>query len=489
MLLFPSLLFTLLAGAHGGRILEVTQPREVNVRRGESVTLNCTYNCTGIQSNQVYAAWYRGFQKPPVILEKNNENCSEHKGVVSCWTSVKIANVSPGESAYTYYCEVIVTAENGTVEKIGGGTRLRIYETPRISPSVLVKGRESTLNCSALVYRSFSLSFICVLHGKNVNGTVPTDSGRNESTKFITSHLKITAELRDNRSVCVCQINPDIHTAAARAEVRLNIEYGPQDPIIKYRTKEQAKYLPVTTSIPVPMGSFLELTCFVDSNPQASVKWKKGEETLAETNQTQGTLTINSTSFKLLQHGIYVCEATNKHGHNKTEISITLQPHNQKLICVWLPVTVIAVVCALTIACWVMKRRLKEPGAEAIELSPESNEHPSHINETDTIYAEVQKKALPKHQTPAQCSLSIDDHKPEEENEVSYADIMIRRPKPRGHTHKPEHRPYIAARENKTRSKDASGSPYHNQAVAEETEYAAVHVSSQNLRNKFTARM
>uniref|UniRef100_A0A4W3H5J7 Vascular cell adhesion protein 1-like n=1 Tax=Callorhinchus milii TaxID=7868 RepID=A0A4W3H5J7_CALMI len=230
------------------------------------------------------------------------------------------------------------------------------------------------------------------------------------------------------------------------------------------------------------MGSFLELTCFVDSNPQASVKWKKGEETLAETNQTQGTLTINSTSFKLLQHGIYVCEATNKHGHNKTEISITLQPHNQKLICVWLPVTVIAVVCVLTIACWVMKRRLKESLGTFIIILPAA------LVEY-TIYAEVQKKALPKHQTPAQCSLSIDDHKPEEENEVSYADIMIRRPKPRGHTHKPEHRPYIAARENKTRSKDASGSPYHNQAVAEETEYAAVHVSSQNLRNKFTARM
>uniref|UniRef100_UPI00398F7619 sialic acid-binding Ig-like lectin 13 n=1 Tax=Pristiophorus japonicus TaxID=55135 RepID=UPI00398F7619 len=315
-------------------IEEVTQPRLVSVRRGESVTINCTFIQNGSDGDWVWAYWYRSSPgASDIVFQDTFPTCIPDvtRGVFRrCISSLKIENVSFHHSDNNYTCVVKALSSYPPVERKGQGSQIQIYGPPEVSTvdGALVAGRRSNLTCSAKGWYSEGISFTWACHGTNIctNVITLTSKRTGHGTSVATSQLEIVPKVSDHGSVCSCQINHVTFRQPVINEIKLHVMYGPQDPTIMYRLNKNGSYHPGTSSpITVPTDSFLELSCSVDSNPASSVIWVKDGENHTEMFQLAAGL--NSSKLKISHfqpevRGVYWCLANNSYGRGNASVWI-----------------------------------------------------------------------------------------------------------------------------------------------------------------------
>ncbi|XP_078413255.1 sialic acid-binding Ig-like lectin 13 [Cetorhinus maximus] len=476
-----------------GQIIgEVTQPRLVSVLRGESVTINCTFMYNGTDSDWIHVNWYK--RSPGTLnisMEKTNFTCIPNVtlgGLKHCTSSLRIENISSDLSVYKYTCTVKVPIINPPLERSGQGTWIQIYDPPEVSSvdGALVAGQKSSLTCSAKVLNSGDISFTWACYGINV--TTPTSKITVNGTSVATSQLEIIPRVTDHGTVCTCQINHVTFRQPVTNKIKLHVMYGPQNLTIMYRLNNSDTYQPWNSSpITVPMDSFLELRCSVDSHPASTVIWGKNNENY--TVMLQSTAELNSSKVKITNYQstdgeVYWCMANNSYGWRNASVWIKADEKVDPLLLILLPaIAVIGFSVVVTIyLCLICKRQMKDPVNVSMELSPKTMDRSANYNsELDTIYALVRRNNLPsnpKHAT----DYVIEYNNIEEENEeVSYADIVIHNPKQQCHNQQPKHLPDVKKKNTRNDFKYIHSSSPHKH-VDDTSEYSAVRVSRQDLR-------
>ncbi|XP_038635429.1 sialic acid-binding Ig-like lectin 14 [Scyliorhinus canicula] len=212
----------------------------------------------------------------------------------------------------------------------GQGTRIQIYGPPEISTvtGALVAGRKCHLICSTKGLYSENIFFTWTCHGTNsfTNITTSTSKRTVNGTSVTSCQLEIILKTADHGTVCTCQINHVTFRQPVTTEIKLHVLYGPQDPIIMYKISNSGSYHSGTSSlITVPMDSFLELRCSVDSNPVSSVIWMKENEKYTEMSQITAGLNsskVKMTNFQSEDEGIYWCLVNNSYGWRKASVKV-----------------------------------------------------------------------------------------------------------------------------------------------------------------------
>ncbi|XP_067827137.1 sialic acid-binding Ig-like lectin 14 [Heptranchias perlo] len=491
MQLLLKLFLILQTGVRGFPLVEtVLQPCLVSVLRGESVIINCTFNYRGNDSDWVRTAWYTrspGF--PTIHYEENKPTCIPdvaQGGFSRCVASLKIENVSYGHSNYSSVCVVKVPIVYPPLERKGQGTRIQIYEPPDVSivDGALIAGRKSKLTCSAKGLSFENISFTWACRGTNISTNVTTLSIKRtgDGTSVVTNQLEIVPKVRNHGSVCRCQINHVTFRQPVINEIILHVMYGPQDPTIMYRFNNTGSYHPVTSnSITVPPDSSLELRCTVESNPASSVIWVKDGR-----NHTQvlpSAAGLNSSKVKLINFqsedgGVYWCTANNSYGWGNASVWIKVEQKDHWWPFVLAPlIAVCGFIAVVTIHfCLIWKKQLKDPVNVSIELSPETMDRSANCNsEPDTVYAEVRRKNLRSTPNPAKSAYINEYNNAEEEDEeVSYADIVIHDPKRQLYNQQHKQDPDLTEKNTRRDFKYIRGSSPHKKVGHDTSEYSVV---------------
>ncbi|XP_072342796.1 sialic acid-binding Ig-like lectin 13 isoform X2 [Scyliorhinus torazame] len=499
MQLLLKLLLILQTGAQGVQnIGEVSQLHLVSVLRGESVTINCTFIYNGTHVNWIHTNWYRNTWGSNYSYEVNKQTCIPDVtlgGLSHCVASLKIENVSFDQSDSNYICVAKMPLTNPPIERRGQGTRIQIYGPPEISTvdSPLIAGHKSHLACSVKGLYSENISFIWTCHGANsfTNITTPSSKRTVNGTSVTSSQLEIIPKTADHGTVCTCQINHVTFRQPVATEIKLHVMYGPQNLTIMYRLSNGGNYQPLNSSfITVAVNSSLELKCGVDSNPVSTVIWVKDNKNDTEMIQIESGLynsnsNLKITYFQLRDGGMYWCMANNSYGSGNSSVWINAVEKDYLLLFVLVPIiAVIGFISVVTICfCLIWKRQLKDPVHGVVKISPETMDRCGNFNsETDIIYASVRRDNLPsspKHSTEAD---TIEYNNIEEENEeVSYADIVIHNPKRQGYNQWPKHTPDIKEKNTGKDFKHTHGLSPHKH-VDDTSEYSAIRISHQDLR-------
>ncbi|XP_020370730.2 myelin-associated glycoprotein-like [Rhincodon typus] len=492
MQLLLKLLFILQTAVQGvPSIGEVTQPRLITALRGELVSINCTFIIyNGIDADWVHANWKRD---PPsgniTAYEMKKLTCVPNVplgGLKLCAIPLKIENASFHHSAYKYICVVKVPNIYPPLERKGQGTQIQIYELSEISimNGSLVAGQKSVLTCSVQGLYSENISFIWTCNGTNMmtNITVSTLEGIVNGKTVVTSQFQIIPRVTDHGTVCMCQINHVIFKQPVTKKIKLDVMYGPRDPTITYKLKNNDSYHLGTNSITVPKSSFVELRCSVDSNPVATVTWLKNWTNHTSTGSSSSTLTM--THFQSQDAGVYWCVANNSYGWTNGSVSlVAFQGDHWLLYIVSSLVGVIGFISVVAIYfCLIWKRQLKDPVNVSIEPSPKTMIRNENCNtESDIIYAFVKRNNLPSNPKHATADHVNEYSDIEQEEEVSYADIVIHHPRQQCCDQQPEQISDVTGKNNRGDFKYLHGSSPHKY-VDDNSEYSVVRVSHQGLR-------
>ncbi|XP_067909979.1 sialic acid-binding Ig-like lectin 13 isoform X2 [Heterodontus francisci] len=454
MQLLLKLLLILQTGVQGGPwIGEITQPQLVSVLKGASVKINCTFIYNGSADHWVHAVWYwRSPGLPDTRYETKNLSCTPDippGGFSRCVVSLMIEDVSFDHSDNNYTCAVNVPTVYPPLERKGPGTRIQIYELPEVSTvdGALVAGRQYNLTCSAKGWYSANISFTWACHGINSSTNITTLTSKRtvNGTPVATSQLEIIPKVTDHGAICRCQISHVTFRQPVLNQIKLDVMYGPQDPIIMYRLNNRNDYHPGTSSsILVPTDSFLELRCSVDSNPASTVIWVKDTEMLqlpAGSNSSK----VEFRNFQSEDSGVYWCIANNMYGWRNA--SVCIKPEKEGPLLLPILVLLIAVTGFIAVAtiyfCLIWKKQFKDPANVSMELSPETMDRSANCNgETDTIYAVVRRNSLPSNPRHATTYANECRNVEEEDEEVPYADIVIYNPKRQFYNQQPKEHYY-----------------------------------------------
>ncbi|XP_038634333.1 sialic acid-binding Ig-like lectin 13 isoform X2 [Scyliorhinus canicula] len=491
------LLLILQTGVQGVQIIgEVSQPQLVSVLRGESVTINCTFIYHGTDVNWIHTNWYRNTPGSNYSYEMNKPTCSPDVslgGLTHCVVSLKIENVSFEQSDSNYICVAKMPLIYPPIERRGQGTRIQIYEPPKISTidSPLVAGRKSHLTCSVKALYSENISFTWTCHGTNsfTNITAPTSKRTVNGTSVTSSQLEIIPNTADHGIICTCQINHVTFRQLVATEIKLHVMYAPQNLSIMYRLSNGSNYQPLNSnSITVATYSFLELKCGVDSNPVSTVNWVKDNKNDTEVIQIESGLNnsnLKITYLQLRDGGTYWCMANNSYGSGNSSVWINAVEKDYLLLFVLVPIIAVVGFISVITICFslIWKRQLKDPVHGAVKISPETMDRCGNFNsESDIIYASVRRDNLPTSPKHSIADYIIEYNNIEEENEeVSYADIVIHNPKRQGHNQWPKHTPDIKEKNTGKDFKHTHGSSPHKH-VDDTSEYSAIRISHQDLR-------
>ncbi|XP_041030368.1 sialic acid-binding Ig-like lectin 12 isoform X2 [Carcharodon carcharias] len=494
MQLLLKLLLILQTG--GGQIWEVTQPRLVSVLRGESVTINCTFMFAGTDSDWIHVIWYkRSPGASNISMGRTNSTCIPNVtpgGLNHCISSLKTENFSSDLSDYNYTCIVKVPNIKPPLERSGQGTWIQIYEPPEVSTvdGTLVAGQKSSLTCSIKRLNSGDISFTWACYGINgfANNTTPTSKITVNGTSVATSQLEFIPKVTDHGTVCTCQINHVTFRQPVTNKIKLHVMYGPQNLTIMYRLNNSDSYQPWNNSpITVPMDSFLELRCSVDSHPASIVIWGKNSENYTE--MLQSTAELNSSKVKITNYQstdgeVYWCMANNSYGWRNASVWIKANEKVDPLLLILVPaISVIGFSVVVTIClCLICKRQMKDAVNVSMELSPKTMDRSANCNsELDTIYALVRRNNLPNNPKHATDCVIEYNNIGEEDEEVSYADIVIHNPKRQYHNQQPKHLPDVKEKNTRNDFKYIHSSSPHKH-VDDTSEYSAVRISRQDLR-------
>ncbi|XP_064424814.1 sialic acid-binding Ig-like lectin 5 [Latimeria chalumnae] len=317
--------------------LQGYQPAVITGLEGDSATLNCTFSYSGEETDWVQGRWHmyrRNGTKQHLSASSKVcvTNRSSTKKITRCVLPITV-NFTWIYSNQLLYCEVHkldVPPEEWT----GNGTRILIKALPVISwQGELVSGRETTLTCSSGGSYPEPMTLIWLLN----NSTEPTsNSTRISSTRKQDGNLRVSntfqfiPEVRHHGKVCSCLVFHEKLGEQSRTQKTLDVKYGPHSLRVQYRVFNYTNFTPVGPdgTIHITMGSYLELNCHPDSNPQSRVSWEKNDKGHSEVGQrilVSNSETIRISAFQKEQKETYWCLANNSNGEERIGVQIIVE--------------------------------------------------------------------------------------------------------------------------------------------------------------------
>ncbi|KAL1763063.1 sialic acid-binding Ig-like lectin 12, partial [Sigmodon hispidus] len=139
------------------------------------------------------------------------------------------------------------------------------------------------------------------------------------------SVLTIIPQPRDHGTNLTCQVTLPLTGVTTRMTIRLNVSYPPKNlTVTLYQGADpEPIILGNGSSLPVPEGQSLRLSCSTNSNPPAKLSWTWDDLSLCPSKLSEpGLLELPP---RLLKHGgVYTCHAQNALGSQ--HISLSLYP-------------------------------------------------------------------------------------------------------------------------------------------------------------------
>lgn len=291
---------TVTVGIHPLEVFLQPDMSFIPVERGSSMMLSC--NSSGCPHAQI--TWQNVTHQPLLNWTETQAFISQ----LGPWT-VGL------EDNRTFICEV----ECGSVVKTKR-TELKVFSFPSEpiieSSGPFLEGKVTNLTCT--VRGVFPVD---CFHMQWLDGELELHSVRgNFSNKLQNLSLTIPFKPKDSDQnktfTCKVSLKMGVVSTQKTASTTLAVHYPPKHTTINVRPQTKLNE-----------GETVTISCQTKSSPEGYVTLKRvqnGEETkLVSSNGTQTSFTI---SFTNMSHsGIYVCEATNKYGHQRENVQITVQ--------------------------------------------------------------------------------------------------------------------------------------------------------------------
>ncbi|KAF4083116.1 hypothetical protein AMELA_G00136420 [Ameiurus melas] len=325
-----------------------------SVNKSHENKIQCKATCQGMSKKAAVNVRVYSFPKDPVIsghdtlvLGKNNTlTCqvsdvypAEHM-TVKWLKGGEVVHTQEGEygidsiqSKYTFTPQINNMGETIRCQATLSLDGLPLEERTRdttVSMAVLSFPSEPIIESSGPFLEGKVTNLTCTVRGvfpvdsfhmQWLNGELELHSVRgNFSDKLQNLSLTIPFKPKDSDQnktfTCKVSLKMGVVSTQKTASTTLVVHYPPKHTTINVRPQTKLNE-----------GETMTISCHTESAPEGYVTLKRvrnGEEIkLVSSNGTQTSFTI---SFINMSHsGIYVCEATNKYGHQRENIQITVQ--------------------------------------------------------------------------------------------------------------------------------------------------------------------
>ncbi|XP_060702717.1 sialic acid-binding Ig-like lectin 10 [Hemiscyllium ocellatum] len=241
-----------------------------------------------------------------------------------------------------YTCVVKVPTTYPPIEEKGPGTQLHVVVPPSppaisVTQETLVAEKTSSLYCLAGRFYPQSISIKWLQAILDNSQSSPADAetryrtqeftfSNMDGTFNTTSQLTFVPTSQDHGLIYTCQVNHSTNEKQIIKQIRLKVNYGPKL-VIYYRTSDTDMFHRLDQDhIHVKHQTFLELNCTADSNPVATVIWKK----ISQEQSLQLAAGVNISMLKIASieysdSGAYLCGAQNDYGFQEFPVNIYLK--------------------------------------------------------------------------------------------------------------------------------------------------------------------
>ncbi|KAK6467949.1 tyrosine-protein phosphatase non-receptor type substrate 1-like [Huso huso] len=309
--------------------LQISQPSHLTVLKGDSVSMNCSFNYTG--DDRVYGKWYkRQPEGEKHYLDKSSTACvllhpALLDNVSECVVTTHIPNISFNHSG-VYNCEVKIPSSIQSIDSEGEGTRLEVYAPPSFvsiyqSANEVVAGAEFTLRCVARGFYPASVGIEWFHKGALVSsGDKPDHLEKHKDGSFSAyRYLRLFPKAKDQAMVFTCNVTHIALQTPISRDVHLSVKYPPLNQMVYHRLSPSDGFQPlVGRSLYCPPGSYLELQCVVESEPASQVVWFNTSNAILG-NGTNSTATMKG---RASDGGVYWCRASNAYGTTQQEVRV-----------------------------------------------------------------------------------------------------------------------------------------------------------------------
>ncbi|XP_066566129.1 sialic acid-binding Ig-like lectin 14 isoform X2 [Amia ocellicauda] len=234
-----------------------------------------------------------------------------------------------------YNCEIKVPSPMNPVDNVGNGTELVVHAPPSMSD--IIKSAETVmadisirLTCKVNDFFPEPISIVWYLQNTRMtNGVKSMPPLKGSEGEFsVYSHLMLTPKAKDQGLNFTCQVHHITLSAPMSRSISLSVKYAPTNQTLYHRSSDQDKPRVLSRRrIYTPPGSYLELQCVVESQPESVVKWlNPGGTMLSNASNSNATLTLNPVQER--DEGMYECSATNDYGSEKMKIRIDVNPES-----------------------------------------------------------------------------------------------------------------------------------------------------------------
>ncbi|XP_066463157.1 sialic acid-binding Ig-like lectin 13 [Eleutherodactylus coqui] len=306
----------------------------VRVQRGLCVHVPCSFSVpSNVQlSIRTIGIWYilRDGYFHPWVSKTNIEHRTNGRffmtgNVASGDCSYYIEDPLPEDEAiYVFrFDDVHVRFTYVSIQPSVSVTELT--DKPTISSTRLVNGEEVTFTCTS-PGRCWNI-MPNILWEVNMTGiSLKTyNITYEDGSRTFHSNITFTPRKSDNKALLFCRVTlkDDLTTVEKQT---LNVEYSPSINItIEGVDPDDA------STVTVKDGDSLTLKCIVDSNPNASITWRKDGKVLPQTVSDQIVI-LELINLAVSDVGRFQCSATNEHGvtlrtveviHHGTQLQFT----------------------------------------------------------------------------------------------------------------------------------------------------------------------
>ncbi|XP_053547084.1 LOW QUALITY PROTEIN: sialic acid-binding Ig-like lectin 16 [Bombina bombina] len=294
----------------------IQAPKEVAAQNGLCVQFLCSFTYDHLSGNiesRSEGIWKRDGVNGVVVASKGGSPKSSNTNSRILLTgnlqkgdcSLRINNVSPKDQGHYVF-------------RIEGTDRLKynyrsiqpyvnVTDKPIISSvKMLISGKEATLTCTAPLSCSKTL-------------TIEWE-GNVAKKKHNLSNITFTPSERDHNSTLSCKVTYGIYKVLITSDtITLSVSYPPSMEIII-----SGRELISSNSVSVVEGESLTMDCHVNSNPEATIQWLKGDEVI---NNKSSTLSLINQlqNISLSNDGLYTCYAKNVIGNISNSLYVTVK--------------------------------------------------------------------------------------------------------------------------------------------------------------------
>ncbi|XP_020385462.2 B-cell receptor CD22-like [Rhincodon typus] len=314
----------LIQGYSSANMWGVSIPTTLNALEGTSVTFNCSFWYPGIRASRIIAMWLQNLchedsDKLYMSEEQRPDSGVEFIGNLTQGNcSLRINAVQKKHNNIFCFRFVIPHRDRWTGLP---GLQLTVYARPKkpiISPSELVEGVTTNLNCSSSNIDEKTKTRL------NWYGLADLTAEQcNDNTRVLSSCIRFIPSYQDHNKIVKCSVTYSVFSYSDEANITLNVSYAPKNITIRVDNGSE---------LAIKEGDKVSLTCTSNSNPEATYSWYKSEDEKGETrriNASKGTLSFQSIASG--DSGFYSCKAANHIGNNMSEtleIRVQYAPKN-----------------------------------------------------------------------------------------------------------------------------------------------------------------